>query len=132
VLLSRKCLLVLTGVVILFSLAACSSGPAEGIDNLTIGSGYDAVKQAVIGQGNSFSPAQDVYIAFATYSSAAHGVAEVSLLRSGNLEDMSPPISVAKGSHVYDEQVKLGRTGMVTVQVSFNGSIQQTAQIEVG
>lgn len=53
------------------------------------------------------------------------------LLRGGALEDASLPITVGQGDHSYDEQISLMAPGTVTVEVSYNGAVQQTTQITV-
>jgi len=103
-----------------------------GVDNLAVGTGYDSAAKAAIGQATDFSPGQTVYIVFSTHSTTAAAVARISLLRTGNLEDVSLPIAVTRGDHIYFKTVMLGPAGTVTIKVSYNGATEQTMQIKVG
>jgi hypothetical protein len=113
-------------------LCACSSGPSTGIDSLAVGTGYDAANHSLSGQGTNFDPQQTVYVAFSAYSPTSRGTAEMYLLRNGAPEDTSPPITVPKGDHYYSEEVTLGPSGSVMIEVSYNGKVQQATQITVG
>jgi hypothetical protein len=50
--------------------------------------GYDSAT----GQSTDFPSGQTVYVIFSTYFTTATLVAQVSMLRSGNLEDVSLPV----------------------------------------
>lgn len=120
---------VVVGAILLL-LNTCS-GPAVGVDSLTVGTGYDSATSTVTGQATDFAADQEIYIVFTTHS-PTRAAAQVFLLRSGNLEDRSLPIAVAQGDHVYVQPVTLGQPGTVTINVSYKGIIQQTTQIKIG
>jgi hypothetical protein len=120
---------VVAGAILLL-LKMCS-GPAVGVDSLTVGTGYDSATRTVTGQATDFAADQEIYIVFTTHS-PERAVAQVFLLRSGNLEDRSLPVAVAKGDHVYVQPIMLGQPGTVTINVSYNGMIKETMQFKVG
>jgi hypothetical protein len=115
------------------ALASCSSGPATGIDSIVMGTGYNATQHSALGQTTQFSPGQAAYVVFTTHAPHTGAVAVLRLLRDGQIEDTSLPITVAKGDQTYVQQITLGMvTGTVTIEASYNGVIQQTTQITVG
>lgn len=122
--------MVVAAGVILLVLNTCSA-PAVGVDSLTVGTGYDSAASTLTGQATEFAADQEIYIVFTTHS-PSRAVAQVTLSRSGNLEDRSLPIKVAQGDHVYVQRVMLGQPGTVTIKVSYNSMIKQTMHIEVG
>lgn len=111
------------------SLASCSSGPQTGIDSLVVGTGYEAGQ--VTGQATKFTAGQIAYVVFTTHAPKPGAIAVVRLLRGAALEDTSLPITVGKGDHTYDEQISLMAPGTVTIEISYDGAVQQTAQIMV-
>jgi hypothetical protein len=123
---------VLPALAALTQLAACSSGPGNGISGLVVGTGYSPSQHAATGLASDFSPGQSVYAVFTVQSPASGAVVEVTLLRNGSLEGTSLPIKASKGRAVYDEPVALGGPGTVMIDVSYNGAVQQTALVTVG
>ena len=111
-------------------IASCSSQPGTGIDSLAVGTGYSGGQAT--GQATQFAAGQLAYVVFTTYSPGKGAVAVVQLIRGGAVEDTSLPISVGQGRRTYGERVSLMTPGAVTVEVSYNGTVQQTTRIKVG
>jgi hypothetical protein len=120
--------MLLAGMVAV-SVTSCSSGPQTGIDSLAVGTGYHAGH--VTGKATEFTTGQPAYVVFTSHAPKPGATAVVRLLRGGALEDTSAPIAVGKGDHTYDEQISLMAPGTVTIEVSYNGAVQQTTQITV-
>lgn len=120
------------GAGIAVSIAVGPSGPGNGISGLAVGTGYDASQHVATGQAADFAPDQNIYVVFTVQSRSSGPEVEVSLLRNGSLEGVSLPIKAAKGRTVYDVPVTIGGPGIVTIEVSYNGAVQQTMQIKVG
>lgn len=114
--------------MVAISVISCS-GQQTGIDSLAVGTGYHAGQ--VTGQASEFSAGQPAYVVFTTHAPKAGAFAVVRLLRGGAVEDTSLPIAVGSGDHTYSEQVSLMAPGTVTVEVSYNGTVQQTTQITI-
>jgi hypothetical protein len=122
----------ITGILIAVSLAACGSSSQE-IQNLTTGTGYSAASHSVRNPSASFSVGQTAYVVFTADTSAHHAVAEVRILSGRDTtEDTSLPISLASGTHTYEQTISLAAAGPVTVEISYNGQVQASSQLQVG
>jgi len=123
----------LVGSALASTLAACSSGPATGIDSLVTGTGYSAAQHSALGQTARFSLGETAYVVFTTHAPNPGAVAVITLLRDGAVEDASLPLALAEGDHTYAQRITLGMvTGSITIEASYNGAVQQTTQITVG
>jgi hypothetical protein len=124
---------IIVGAAVAMSLAACSpSGPKEAVHGLETGTDYDARQQRLIGQSNSFAVGQRAYVVFTVDTKAAGSTAQVTLLRGGALEDTSLPIALDKGEHVYEKSIILAQPGSVTIQVSYDGTVEAATRVSVG
>jgi hypothetical protein len=97
-----------------------------------MGTGYNATLHAVDHPTTSFQAGQTAYLVFTVDTTAAHAVAEVKILRGSTVEDVSLPISLSKGSHAYEKAITLGAAGTVTIEVSYNGQVQASTQVNAG
>jgi hypothetical protein len=117
------------GVGVWLIVGSSSNGPVK---SLQLGTGYDPVHHVVENPSTSFGVGQTVYVAFTIDTTAAHSTAELMIVRGGVVEDTSQSVSLQKGTHTYEKTIYLGGAGSLTIEVSYNGRVTATTQLNAG